>query len=69
MAQSRKRSLLEVCSNTSIGMVGSWIITYLTFLNVQDKALATSVGVILCTIWSLVRGYAVRRHFAATDAA
>ena len=64
MAQSRRHSMIEVCSNTFIGMIGSWIITYLVISTIHNPMVAAPVTVLLCTIWSLVRGYFVRRHFA-----
>jgi len=67
MAQSRKHSVIEVCSNTGLGFIGSWIITFLVMLYVIDKAVAATTSVILCTIWSLIRGYFVRRHFASKE--
>lgn len=67
MAQTRRHSMIETCSNTFIGLVGSWMITYLVLLYVDDKALATTTAVVLCTIWSLIRGYAVRRHFSSRE--
>ena len=61
--QSKKQSIIEVCSNTFIGMIGSWIITFLVLTYVQNKAIASGMVVGLCTVWSLIRGYYVRRHF------
>lgn len=63
MSQSRKHSVIEVTSNTAIGFVGSWIITFLVMIYVADKAIAATTSVFLCTVWSLIRGYFVRRHF------
>jgi hypothetical protein len=63
MKQSKEQSLIETCTNTTIGMVGSWLITMgcLMFFT-TPVGIATSTT-ILCTIWSLGRGYVVRRHF------
>ena len=63
MKQSKKQSLIEVCTSTTIGMVGSWLITMgcLMFFT-GPIAIATSTT-ILCTVWSLGRGYIIRRHF------
>lgn len=68
MAQSKKQSLKETLSNTGIGMVGSWIITMGTFSalgvsNVAGNALASTVATIGCTVWSIARGYTIRRMF------
>lgn len=63
MAQSKAQSLKETMSNTGIGMVGSWIITMVTFHFIKDLTLASTVATIGCTVWSISRGYAVRRYF------
>ena len=63
MKQSKKQSLIETCTNTTIGMVGSWLITMgCLMLFTTPVGIATSTT-ILCTVWSLGRGYVVRRHF------
>lgn len=67
MAQSRRHSAVEVFTSTFIGFIGSWIITYFTFLHVKDAAVAATTGVVLCTVWSLVRGYTIRRHFSQRE--
>lgn len=63
MKQTKKQSLIETCTNTTIGMVGSWLITMgcLMFFT-TPIGIATSTT-IFCTVWSLGRGYVVRRHF------
>jgi hypothetical protein len=61
--QSRRHSWIETGTNTAIGFVGSWIITMVVLYTVDNKTLAGTITVILCTIWSLVRGYSVRRYF------
>lgn len=63
MSQSKKQSMVEVTSNTFIGMIGSWIITFSVISTIKTPSIAAATTVILCTIWSLVRGYYVRRHF------
>lgn len=63
MSQSRKQSLIETCTNTTIGMVGSWLITMgCLMIFTTPIGIATSTT-ILCTIWSISRGYVVRRYF------
>ena len=63
MKQTKKDSIKEVICSTSIGMVGSWLITMGCLMVFTGPiAIATSTTV-LCTVWSLARGYAVRRHF------
>jgi hypothetical protein len=63
MAQSKAQSLKETVSNTGIGMVGSWIITMVTFSFIKDLTVASTVATIGCTVWSIGRGYFVRRYF------
>lgn len=61
--QTKKQSLKETLTNTFIGMAGSWMITMfcLQFFTAA-VAIATSTT-ILCTVWSIGRGYLIRRHF------
>lgn len=54
--QTRRQSVIEVCTNTAAGMAGSWLITYITMTYIKDIALAAAITVAGCTIWSLVRG-------------
>lgn len=61
--QTRRQSIIEVTTNTAIGMVGSWLITYAGMTLIADRATAATVTVIGCTVWSLVRGYWIRRRF------
>jgi len=63
MSQSKKQSLKETLSNTGIGMVGSWIITMVTFHFIKDLTVASTIATIGCTVWSIGRGYCVRRYF------
>ena len=64
MTQSKKQSMIETLSNTSIGMMGSWFITMgCLMLFTTPFGIATST-MILCTVWSIGRGYCVRRYFA-----
>lgn len=62
--QSKRQSLIETVTSTFTGLVGSWCITFgvMTYLPGSVGA-RTTVAVALCTVWSLVRGYAVRRYF------
>lgn len=61
--QTRMQSLLEVSVGTSIGFVGSFAITWFTIRAVSNTELATFITVTLCTVWSFVRQYGVRRFF------
>lgn len=65
--QSRRDSSIEVVTNTFVGMAGSYAITYVTFRLVQSIELASAVTVGMCTVWSLVRGYFIRRRFARAN--
>lgn len=61
--QTSRQSMIEVCANTGVGMLGSWLITIAVLFSIEDKVLASITTVVLCTVWSLVRGYYIRRHF------
>lgn len=63
--QSKKMSLFESICNTVIGFVGSFLLTWL-YLRFADVGVVSSALAItmLCTVWSLLRGYYVRRWFA-----
>ena len=63
MKQTKLQSLMETLTNTGVGMVGSWLLTMgcLMFFT-TPVGIATSTT-IACTIWSLGRGYVVRRYF------
>ena len=62
--QTRRQAVIEVTTNTVVGMVGSWVISYTAVAMVEDKVFAVTIATIGCTIWSLVRGYYIRRRFA-----
>lgn len=66
--QSRLQSLIETNTSTAIGFVGSFAITYFVFIAMSNAGAGpgsiAGVTTILCTIWSLARGYCVRRYFA-----
>lgn len=65
MAQSKRQSMIETFSNTGIGMAGSWLIT-MACLTVFTTPVAIATSTTLaCTVWSLARGYCVRRYFNA----
>lgn len=61
--QSKRQSLIETCSNTGVGMLGSWLIMLAVLYTIDDKVIASAVTVVLCTIWSIARGYTIRRYF------
>lgn len=62
-AQSKRDSWREVLTNTFVGMVGSYTITYVTFRTVANVEIASAITVAACTIWSVARGYFIRRRF------
>lgn len=63
MSQSKRQSLIETASNTTIGMVGSWLITMACLMFFTTPVGIATSTTILCTIWSVGRGYCVRRYF------
>ena len=68
MTQSRYQSAVEVLTNTFVGMAGSYVITLTSFSVISDKpAIASAVAVTGCTVWSLLRGYYIRRSFARRE--
>ncbi|MNR63114.1 hypothetical protein D3C85_1853210 [compost metagenome] len=67
MAQSRMQSLIETSSNTLIGVIGSWLITMGCFLVFTTPIEITTASTIACTVWSLLRGYYVRRYFSSKE--
>jgi len=62
--QSRRLSAIESGVNTFIGFFGSLGLTWawLAFSPLGPAADATAIT-LLCTVWSLLRGYFVRRWF------
>ena len=65
--QSKRHSAMEVITGTVFGLVINWLIAYLCMTLAPSPSVAASVTVTLCTIHSLVRGYAIRRWFAARE--
>ncbi|ATW58255.1 hypothetical protein CNR37_00048 [Pseudomonas phage ventosus] len=63
MSQSKAQSLKETLSNTFIGTIGSFLITWVTLHFITNIVVASAVTTVLCTLWSISRGYAVRRYF------
>jgi uncharacterized membrane protein (UPF0136 family) len=61
--QSRKQSAIEVAAGTFIGMLGSWCLSYGVLQILDNDLHIATVTTALCTVWSIVRGYMVRRHF------
>ena len=63
MMQTRMQSLAETVTNTVVGGMGAWVIVYLSMTLIPSPKLAATVSVVTCAVWSLGRGYAVRRWF------
>lgn len=63
MRQSKKQSIIEVCANTGLGMAGSWILTMLCLMFFTTPIGIATSTTIACTVWSVGRGYCVRRYF------
>lgn len=63
MSQSKRQSVIETCSNTATGFVGSYLITFGCFHLTDNLPAATLYATLGCTVWSLVRGYYLRRLF------
>ena len=56
MRQTKREAAIEV--------LGSWLITLFVVSYLPDKLQAATISVLLCTLWSLVRGYSIRRYFS-----
>jgi hypothetical protein len=63
VSQTKLQSLKETLSNTFVGMLGSWLIVIACIKNIPDPYIAATTSTILCTFWSIGRGYVVRRYF------
>ena len=63
MSQSKAQSLKETLSNTFIGMAGSFAITMATLQVFTNSVIIAAVTTAGCTVWSIARGYYVRRFF------
>ncbi len=61
--QSKRQSLKETLTNTFVGMAGSFAITMLClqFFTAQTAIAASTT--FLCTVWSIGRGYCIRRYY------
>lgn len=61
--QTRKQTAIEVAVNVIIGSIGAWLITYATLKWVAGDAQIATVSLLGCTLWSILRQYAIRRYF------
>jgi hypothetical protein len=67
LQQTKLGSLIEACINTLIGFFGSMLLSMVVYPAFGHSfTLAQNAGItVVFTIWSIVRGYAVRRWFNA----
>lgn len=61
--QSKRQSMKETLTNTFAGMAGSFAITMLCLQLLSDKVSIAVVTTVACTVWSILRGYTIRRYF------
>lgn len=61
--QSKRQSLKETLTNTFVGMAGSFAITMLCLQVLTNNTIIAVVTTLLCTVWSILRGYSIRRYF------
>lgn len=61
--QTKRQSLIETCTNTGVGMVGSFLITFTCVSLIPGPVTCSVTTVLGCTAWNLVRGYAIRRYY------
>lgn len=63
--QTKRQTILEVVTGIVIGLLGSATITYLCLTNLNQLTAfwMTVTTTALCTLWSLLRGYTIRRIF------
>ena len=64
--QTRLQSFIEANVGTVVGFIGSFsiMLAVLRLMPGADDWTKTVVTTVLCTVWSIVRGYYVRRYFA-----
>jgi len=61
--QTKRQSMIETLSNTFIGMLGSFGITMGILALFTTHWVIGVATTVLCTVWSITRGYYVRRYF------
>lgn len=61
--QSKRLTILEVATNTFTGLLGSWLITLYFISHTVNAVQTATIITVVCTIWSIVRGYFIRRLF------
>ena len=67
VGQSRRWSLIETTTNTVVGFAGSYLLMAYAvpaiWPNIQPSQGQSFAVVVLFTVWSLIRGYGLRRFF------
>lgn len=61
--QSKRQSMKETLTNTFTGMAGSFLITMLCLQVFTAPVAIAASTTILCTVWSIGRGYTIRRWY------
>lgn len=61
--QTKRQSLKETLTNTFVGMAGSFAITMLCLQVFSNNTMIAVATTLLCTVWSILRGYSIRRYF------
>lgn len=61
--QSKRQSLKETLTNTFVGIAGSFAITMLVLKVLESDFAVAAVTTALCTVWSIGRGYTIRRYY------
>lgn len=61
--QTKRLTILEVACNVGIGIIGSWLISVYVISHVVSPIEAATIITAACTVWSIVRGYFIRRAF------
>jgi hypothetical protein len=61
--QTKRKSIVEVCTNVGVGFCGSWALWEF----VVDPMWGGFYITCFFTVWALIRGYVLRRIWNATD--
>lgn len=61
--QSRRHSALESLTNIAVGIVVSWLAVWWVLTLPLTAGQAATISTALCTLWSFVRSYFIRRLF------
>lgn len=61
--QSRKRSVQESLTNIVVGILLSWLTVWWVLTLPLTPGQAATLSTALCTVWSLIRSYTIRRIF------